>query len=89
MDDCQDTTVVTVENSVKIEGKFKDIVLDRVILEKSSELFQTVVDKILKTKRLLDMDINLISMSSGISLFNMKCQFSRQKICPPENAMPS
>ena len=79
-DDSQDTTVATLENSVKVEGKFKDIVLDRVILEKSGELLSnmhiSLVDKMLKSKRLLDMDIEkleiagiLISRPSGISLF--------------------
>ena len=38
----QDTTVATVENSVKVEGKLKDTVLDRVILGKSGELLSNM-----------------------------------------------
>ncbi|XP_065900870.1 uncharacterized protein [Dysidea avara] len=82
----QGTTVATVENSVQVEGKFKedekfmDPLLRKVILEKSGELLAnmhiSLVDKMLKEKRLLDMNIEklkiagiLISRPSGISLF--------------------
>ena len=51
----------------------------------------SLVEKMLKTKRLLDMDIEKLETAAiqEYHCSHMKCQFSRQKICPPENAMPS
>ena len=75
--DSQGTTIGPVEDSVQIEGKFKDQRLNMTILEKTGELIANMhimlVDKMLKAKRIKDLSLQsltvdgiLISRSSGI-----------------------
>ena len=75
----QGTVVGTLENSVQIEGKFRDNRLNMTILEKSGELIANMhimlVNKMLKVKRLKSMNVQnlevvgiLISRPSGIVL---------------------
>ena len=75
----QDTVVGSVEDSVKVEGKFRDNRLNMVILEKCGELLGNMhimlVNKMLKTKRLKSKDVKkleivgmLVSRPSGIVL---------------------
>lgn len=77
--DSQGTTIGAVEDSVQIEGKFKDLRLNMTILEKTGELIANMhimlVDKMLKANRIGDFSLQsltvdgiLISRSSGITI---------------------
>ena len=74
--DSPGTTIGPVEDSVQIEGKFKDQRLNMTILEKTGELIANMhimlVDKMLKAKRIKDFSLQsltvdgiLISRSCG------------------------
>ncbi|XP_065920938.1 uncharacterized protein [Dysidea avara] len=67
----QETTVGPVEDSIKVEGKYKDRCLNMTILEKCGELLANMhivlVDKMLKAKRLHDVHLETIKVD-GILL---------------------